>query len=139
MIQAVALLHQYQRARDDQDHLVATAADYRLARQLLLQPMQRLLGSALSHSARRFYDRLRHWFPDSQPFTTTEARSQEAHSRAAVAGWLQELLEARLVQAVSANGNHKAPLWQWAGHDADESASVLPSAEQICGQRENCP
>jgi hypothetical protein len=31
MIQAVTLMHQYQRARDDQDHLVATAADYRLS------------------------------------------------------------------------------------------------------------
>jgi hypothetical protein len=139
MIQAVTLLHQYQRARDDRDHLVATPADYRLARQLLLQPMQRLLGSGVSNSARRFYDRLRQWFPDRQPFTTTEARSQEAHSKAAVAGWLQELLEARLVQAVSANGNHKVSLWQWAGKDADESASVLPAVDQVCTQPENCP
>jgi hypothetical protein len=135
----VTLLHQYQRARDDQDHLVATLADYRLARQLLLQPLQRLLGSGLSNSARRFYDRLRNWFPDSQRFTTTEARSQEGHSKAAVPGWLQELLEARLVQAVSANENHKASLWQWAGKDDDESASVLPAVDQVCGQPENCP
>ena len=71
--------------------------------------------------------------------TTTEARSHEAHSKAAVAGWLQELLEARLVQAVSANGNHKVSLWQWAGKDADKSPSVLPSVEQVCGQPENCP
>jgi hypothetical protein len=139
MIQAVTLLHQYQRVRDAQDHLVATAADYRLARQLLLQPMQRLLGSGLSSSARRFYNRLQQWFPNRQPFTTREARSREAHSKAAVPGWLQELIEARLVQAALANGNHKELLWQRVNNDADDSASVLPSVEHVCAQRENCP
>ena len=82
---------------------------------------------------------MRQWFPNDQPFTTTEARSQEAHSKAAVPGWFQELLEARLVQAVSANGNHKVSLWHWVGKDADESASALPSVDQVCAQRENCP
>ena len=77
--------------------------------------------------------------PQRPAVTTTEARSQEAQSKAAVPGWLQELLEAQLVQAVSANGNHKAPLWQWADNDADESASVLPAVDQVCTQRENCP
>jgi hypothetical protein len=28
----------------------------------------------------QLYDRLRQWFPNDQPFTTTEARSQEGHS-----------------------------------------------------------
>jgi hypothetical protein len=139
MIQVVTLLHQYQRARDEQDRLVATAADYRLARQLLLQPMERLLGSGLSASARRFHHRLRQWFPNRQPFTTTEARSQEAHSKTAVQGWLQELLDARLVQGVSVNGNHKELLWQWAGNDADELAPVLPAVDQVCAHWESYP
>jgi hypothetical protein len=67
--------------------------------------------------------------PNDQPFTTTEARSHEAHSKAVVAGWLQELLEARLVQAVSANGNHKVS-YPFGQQEKTKRAKVVAVSEK---------
>jgi hypothetical protein len=57
MVETVALLHQHQRRRDDHGRLVATAADYRLARHLLLKPLEETIG--LSDDQRDVYRCLR--------------------------------------------------------------------------------
>jgi hypothetical protein len=48
MIQAVCLLHQFQRETDEHGSLIATTDDYRLARRLLLMPLDRLMRGRVS-------------------------------------------------------------------------------------------
>jgi hypothetical protein len=132
MVQAVTLLHQYQRGRDRAGRLVATADDYWLARRLLYQPMLRLLGGGPSDPARRFLDRLQAW--GKQSFTTTEARKQERHSRAAVYGWLTELEEAGLLRVTEEGRGRTPATWALTGTDPEDAAAVLPGVNEVCGE-----
>jgi hypothetical protein len=52
-IQATALLHQRQRDIDDTGILTATVDDYKAARELLVAPLQRSIGGAVSPGAQR--------------------------------------------------------------------------------------
>jgi hypothetical protein len=131
MVQAVALLHQYQRDRDAEGRLVANRMDYVMSRRLLLKPMTRLLGGGLSDPARRFLDRLRGW-AKSQPFTSTEARSKETHSRAAVFGWLKELNEAGMVKEIAEGRGSRPATWELTGKDSEDVTAVLPSVDSVC-------
>lgn len=77
MIEAVALLHQYQRVAAPGDGIAveATVDDYRLARRLLAQPFAQALGNGLSDAARRLADRLREHFGEGEFDTRDIARS----------------------------------------------------------------
>jgi hypothetical protein len=132
MIQAGALLHQHQRGQDGEGRLIATPADYRLARRLLLSPMRRLMGGGISEPARRFHDRLRGWA--KVPFTSTQARRKEEHSRAAVYGWLTELHEAGLVRVVSEGRGSSPTTWELVPNDPEECGAVLPPVKEVCGE-----
>jgi hypothetical protein len=100
MVQAIALLHQWQRERDSEDRLVATREDYELARRLLIKPMQQLLGGGISDPALRFFEHLRSTWSQGE-FSTTAARKEAKASKEAVRGWLAELVEAGLVKVVT--------------------------------------
>jgi hypothetical protein len=129
-VQAVTLLFQYQRERDAEGRLVATAADYQRARRLLLEPMRRLLGGGISDPARRFFDRLREWADG--PFTTAEARQHDDHSRAAVHAWLKELDEAGLVRVVVKGRGRSPATWELTNNDPEYRGTVLPPVEEVC-------
>jgi hypothetical protein len=130
LVQAVTLLHQRQRERDDQGRLVATPADYQIAQHLLMKPMARLLGGGLSDPALRFFERLSQRV--TGPFNTTEAWKAETYSREAVRGWLGELYEAGLVKVVSESRGRAPTVWELTGNDP-EMCQVLPTMEQVFG------
>jgi hypothetical protein len=135
-IQAVTLLHQFQRERDGQGRLLATPGDYQLARHLLLKPLARLLGLGVSDPARRFYDRLRQWFEG--PFSTTQLREKETRSKASVSGWLHELADAGLVKVVAEARGRSPASWELAKFDynrlggLEEGEEVLPAVQRVC-------
>jgi hypothetical protein len=132
MIEALALLHQNQREHDGWGRLMATAADYSLARHLLARPMLRLLGGGVSEPARRFYDRLSAW-AGSAPFTTSEARKKETHSKSSVKAWLAELAEAGLAELVSEGRGNSPSTWKRIDASPDDDGkNILPKVETVC-------
>jgi hypothetical protein len=131
LVQASALLHQYQRRQDSAGRVIATHQDYRLARHLLCEPMRRLLGGGISEPARRFHERLRGWFGLIQ-FSTTDARMKEQASRASVYDWLTELNGAGAVELVEPGRGSLPATWHLADltHDKD----VLPFEADLFGE-----
>jgi hypothetical protein len=130
LIQAITLLYQCQRGRDRSPQLVATPADYALARRLIEKPMVKLLGAGLSEPAQRFFERLAGRF--RAPFTTTEVRKAERFSKDAVRAWLGELHEAGVVKVVTESRGRTPATWELTGTEP-LPASVLPTAAELFG------
>ena len=132
MIQASALLHQYQRPLDGDGRIVASPDDYQLARHLARGPLARLLGGSMSDAALRFYDRLAGWASDK--FTTAEAYRRDRKSQQAVRGWLRELCEAGGVDQVEPPKGSRPAVWKLTDVAREELAigdCGLPSVEEI--------
>jgi hypothetical protein len=133
IIQASALLHQFQRELTDDGRVIANRVDYRAAAVLLAEPMDRLLGGGISEPARRFADRLQGWFED-QTFTARQAKARETTSRTSVQGWLNELHAVGLVERVAEAQGSQAAKWRHTGQDAgQDAAGVLPTDEDVFG------
>jgi hypothetical protein len=129
MVQASAILHQFQREQTADSRLIAIRADYAVAALLLAGPMRRLLGGGISEPARRFAERLREWFGE-EVFTVRQAQAKETTSRSSVYGWLTELRTAGLVEQVSESHGRTAATWQL--KDVEHArTTVLPSVEEV--------
>jgi hypothetical protein len=129
LVQAVALLHQHQRDRDEGGRVVATRADYELARILLVKPMARLLGGGVSDGAIRFHRRLVSYAFTG--FTTTDAARREDYSKSAVRDWLHELADAGCLKVISPGRGRSPTTWEMTGDDPSDGAGVLPTAGQL--------
>lgn len=77
LIEAIVLLHQYQRQSDENGRLIATSEDYELARFLLKSTLARALGRGVSDAALRFYQRLVSRF-GGQDFDSRQTYSDES-------------------------------------------------------------
>jgi hypothetical protein len=129
MIQAIALLHQWQRERDSEGRLLATPEDYQLARVLLSKPMECLLGGGISDSALRFFEHLRQKW-SGREFNTTQARKEAGKSKEAVRGWLVEMLDADLVKVVAESRGSVAATWTLTGNEPEVS-TVMPKPDDV--------
>jgi hypothetical protein len=137
MVQASALLHQWQRPVDEAGRLVAQPEDYQLARYLLAKPLSRLLRDGISDPARRFYDRLAKRWPyrpkDKLKFTTTEARKEQRNSKSAVRGWLNELHDSDAIELFEEGHGRRPAVWQLTDTPpAERDAAALPAIEEVC-------
>jgi hypothetical protein len=131
MIQASALLHQYQRQAGEGGAVIAGPDDYRIARRLLQGPMERLLGRGVGNPAKRFFTRLKGWFGGAT-FTSRDAKAKEETSRAAVYGWLSELHKAGHLEQVEAPRGATPAKWRLTDLDIEEATGdVLPSEKQV--------
>jgi hypothetical protein len=130
LIQASALLHQFQRERDDQGRVIAVRADYALAIRLLSEPMERAVGGGISQQAARFCERLWDWFAN-QPFSSTEAKHKEENSQSAVYGWLAELHRAGRLRQIEAHRGPRPAVWTISDNPQDDGGGVLPRAEDV--------
>ena len=131
MVQASALLHQYQRQISD-GRLVATIDDYQLTRHLLARPFARQLGGELSDPARRYFERMEAWA--SGDFTTTDAKKQDSARGRAVTGWLSELAAAGLVDQLEPHKGSKPARWKLTDVRPDDAAGdcpALPTVEDV--------
>jgi hypothetical protein len=136
MVQASALLHQFQRQLDKDRRLFASADDYQIAWRLLLKPMMKQLGGGLSDQARRFLERLQTWATGS--FTTTEAKSHESGCKSSVYGWLHELHEAGVLEQEQVGRGSAPAKWRLTGKTLDETEkSILPTVEEVFGVSTN--
>jgi hypothetical protein len=131
LVQASALLHQYQRQRDGDGHVLADANDYHLARWLLRGPLARQLGGALSDPAKRFIERLQPVF-GNEAFSPRAVREHIKGCRSSIYGWLNELAEAGLAKVVEPPRGPNPAIWQFTGTAADVADhSMLPSTEEL--------
>jgi hypothetical protein len=130
LIEASALLHQYQRERDPYGRVVATSYDYSQARGLLADTMRRSLGGGISQQAERFYKRLWEWFK-TNTFSSTEAKAKEDAARSAVYGWLSELYQAGAIKQMEESRGRSAAKWSLPGEELYAGKSVLPDEDEI--------
>jgi hypothetical protein len=131
LIQSSALLHQYQRQRDNDGHVLADRHDYEIARRLVTGPLSRQLGGNLSDPARRFFDKLAPLFGDAQ-FTAAEAVAKTKAGKRSAYGWLSELNDAGVVKIVESQHGPKPAVWQIIGSADDvQGPTILPPAEQV--------
>jgi len=133
MVQAAALLHQFQRAQTDDGCIVATRLDYGVAVTLLTGAMRGLLGGGLSEPAKRFGERLQGWF-GQDTFTVQAAARREVHARRSAYSWIAELREAGVVERVSEAAGRTAATYRLTDLDPDRAtAFALPSCEEVFG------
>lgn len=135
MVEASALLHQFQREERD-GAVIASPNDYQLARFLLAEPMNRVLGSKISDGTLRFWERLKKR-PDDVFTAASIARELKVSDRSA-REHLHVLEEFGSVEVVDSHRGRFASTWRvhhWSNPDA-ESRSVLPSVEEVCGVSE---
>jgi hypothetical protein len=118
MIQASALLHQFQRQLDADGRIVALEFDYVAARSLCRGPLGRLLGGTISGAALRFYDRLVDWVAGT--FTTAEATRRDKKAVQNVRAWLRELCEAGAVEQIDPPKGSRPATWRMTGIDRAE-------------------
>jgi hypothetical protein len=130
LFQASALLHQFQRQRDDHGYVLADPSDYHLTRHLLAGPLARQLGGGLSDPAKRFFDRLAPKVGNGT-FSTKDARQHVHGSRASVYGWLSELAEAGVMQMVEAQRGPRPASWQIVGPIEGAVPKLLPATEEL--------
>ena len=136
MVQTIALLHQYQRERDEAGRIVAQAEDYFLARLLLDEVFGQSLGRKASEALKRFVARLRKLTGEH---TAKELAQAMNMSERTVREHLAELLERGLVtQSTPARGPIPAG-WMIPTnleiHDVQDSP--LPRLFDVCGVSED--
>ena len=131
MIQASALLHQFQRSRDESGRVVAQPEDYWLARLLLQEVLARSLGHKAADALKRFAKRLRDLTGEH---TARELAQRMNISERTVREHLHSLLEQGAIEQTHlARGPNPA---QWLIHDdiqvREQSDALLPSVETVC-------
>jgi hypothetical protein len=120
MIQASALLHQYQRPIDADGRIVAAEFDYVAARSLCRGPLSRLLGGTISGAALRFYDRITTAEWAAGTFSTGEAARRDRKTPQAIRTWLHELLDAGAVEQTEVGKGSRPATWRLTGMDRSE-------------------
>ena len=111
VIKAVALLHQKQRVIHD-GAIRATVKDYEVARELLLEPMGRLMGDDIPPAASNLLERLRKRYPGER-FTTTKATKDDSTIKDSrkMAGYLKLLAERGAVELYEGGRGSQPHTW----------------------------
>jgi hypothetical protein len=145
LIQASALLHQRQRATNENGSLIAGSADYEITARLLSGPLGRTLGENLSDPARRFLDRVLAEVdsptdPLPVPFTASAVRHRLQAGRSTVSGFLAELEDKGYLEyaEIASTGRGRPPkAWRPTSCSVDDGA-VLPEAKKIVSMNDSC-
>jgi hypothetical protein len=127
-IEAVALLHQFQRELVD-GQLLTTWNDYEVARRLLLEPLHYAIG---------LKDKYRQCPQQASLLPTKAFDSNEAMESLQAAGCnskpardrvLSKLIELELLEMTAKGGSHRPAKYKWTGRTFDDM--VLPSVESL--------
>jgi hypothetical protein len=133
MIQASALLHQFQRQYTPEGRILATQDDYRVAAIFIASAMRRMVGGGISEPATRFGERLKTWF-DDKTLTLPLATKKEKNCPRSVYGWVKELREAGVVERVSEAAGRTAATYRLTDLDPNKASYVLPALGEIFKQ-----
>jgi len=135
MIQACALLHQWQRETDDRGRIIARPEDFWIARQILEPVLARSLTARPLEALRRFVAQVRKL---SGEFTAKEIAAHLKINERTVREHLQSLLgEGAIQQTEPARGPIPA---KWLVHAElalrESDSQVLPKVQEVCGMNE---
>ena len=135
MIEAVTLLHQFQRADEPGDDatILATADDYQLARKLLAGPFARALGDGLSDAARRFGERLTQAFAGAE-FDTRDIAKRERviGDKQTIRQYARALTTAGILDQTVPRQGPKPARYRLAVRSADDAMTAgLPDVTEI--------
>ena len=139
VMKASALLHQFQRDRDEDGNIIATLEDYQIARDVLGPWLEKIIHGGISEGSIGAFERLVKAFDVNKPFTITEAEKARVGGESQLRRrWLPELERAGLVDAVNDNEisgirrGRPARRWRLTIDEVPEAAnSVLPSPEAV--------
>ncbi len=135
LIRAIALLHQRQRAGRTVEHgdiIQATVEDYVIARHLLVGPLGRALGRALTPAVANLAKRLTTRY-GCESFTTTQAAQDDVQvsSRPKMADHLRTLLDAGTVDLVEPSRGPKPSIWKVVADVPEDGILWLPSPSEL--------
>lgn len=132
MIQVVCLLHQRQRARDEQGRLIAIDDDYGIARQMMLKPISKQQG-AISDGSEKLYHAIEER-DGGEEFTTQDAKKWGKVPKSTIYGRLAELNDAGLIEQTQP-GKGKVPAkWKRVSLTDDAASSsnlAIPSMNDV--------
>jgi hypothetical protein len=141
-IEAMTLLHQYQRGEDEKGQLVATVADYAMVRTLLADTFVSSLHNMtpktleLVNVVREIYEEkraeARPW--DSVHVTVNEIRNRTGKKRNSITEWLGPAIEEGHLQDDPRGGRGKA--WKLVPGDPKSiGESILPTVDDLAQER----
>jgi hypothetical protein len=130
VIEAVALLHHQRRERDDRGRLIATRADYEIAKRMLAKPLTASTSLGVGEAATALYDTLvAREFPDGQ-FTTPQAQMLHMiSSEKSIRNWLNELADYGCVRLVRKSVGPNPATWKINGKKPSDT--LLPDAASL--------
>jgi hypothetical protein len=133
LIQTSALLHQYQRPRDDLGRVLALPQDYWLASLLLEAVFRQTLRQQPADALRRFVARLKSRQVSGE-YTAQEVARILAISERTVREYLQKLHERGFIEQTQIPRGPIPARWMIRAelYLADESTRLLPSMEDVC-------
>lgn len=136
MIEASALLHQYQRERDHLGRIIASPIDYWLTRELLGDVLARCLAGKPSEGLQRFTERLRK-LPGER--TAKEIAGQLKMVERTARECLNALLAQGLVEQIQPSRGQIPARWLIPSNLElrDATANPLPPVIDICGVEES--
>ena len=136
MIQTSALLHQFQRLRDESGRIVAQPEDYWLTQVLLQEVLARSLGRKSADALKRFVKRLRDFTGEH---TAKELAQAIKMSDRTVREYLDALLEQEVIEQTAPARGPIPARWLLRAdielHEPDNNP--LPSLEAVCGVDED--
>jgi hypothetical protein len=133
VVQAIALLHQFQRHDDPQNGSIvqATVADYRVARRLIAAPLARSLGAALPDHVVSFAEWLQKAVKPGETFTVgqLDGRAGCRWSRTTLYELVKPLHRVGVLADAGMNG--RSAQHRLVGPLPEAAASWLPTAEEL--------
>lgn len=124
-ISAITLLHQFQRKTDSEGYLIATEADYEVARRLLIGPLQRSLGVADSAAE---YEAIREKLTDK--FTSEEfGKASGKKAKSTRNELIAKYVDLGSIELVKKGTGNKPNHYRWTGKTPNNV--LLPSVEAI--------
>ena len=124
-IEAVALLHQFQREKEG-GYLIATQQDYTIARRLLLRPLHDSIGVG---SIFRKYKQLRKGLKKREFDSNQAGKAGGFKNRQTRKRNLDKLQALGVIELVAKGKGNKSDRWRWTGKSPDEL--VLPSVHTV--------
>ena len=125
IIQAIAILHQFQREAVDSDTILALPADYEIARRVFADPLGRSIGRTLTTGAQMMLDRMDEEFDARATFTAHEIEESTGVARSSVYDRLRELRKSGHVRLVE-SGSGPVPARYGFGVPSEAAEFFLP-------------
>lgn len=137
MIEAVTLLHQYQRVAEpaDEQEIDATTEDYQISRHLLADPLRRSQTGGVSDAARRLYERMQGYLL-GYDFTARDVANQEKEigNVQTIRDYLSALAEYGYLEQTAEKRGNQPGRYKLAVHPPDDAtAAGLPSVAVLFG------